>query len=276
MNAVIEQISAYCMEKPGAYESRPFGPDCICYRIMGKIFAQLSLSQKRFHVTLKCSPKMGQMYRELYPGVVVRGYHCPPVQQPYWNTINLNELSDPLVLNQMIDEAYEEVIGKLTKKERLSFKQISDFTYQDTDGENADFIKLCGCLDQMLDELVGGNAQREQYDQYNKRDAIHDVIIVYQNGEPIACGGFKLFDEDHAELKRIYVDKKVQNIGIGRELVRRLEAKAKIKGFTYAILETGKPLAAACHLYEKMGYKRIENYGPYKDMSESVCMQKKI
>jgi tRNA modification GTPase len=29
-----------------------------------------------------------------YPGKVVRGYHCPPVQQPYWNTIFLDDFPD--------------------------------------------------------------------------------------------------------------------------------------------------------------------------------------
>ena len=29
-----------------------------------------------------------------YPKKVVRGYHCPPVQQPYWNTIFLNDFPD--------------------------------------------------------------------------------------------------------------------------------------------------------------------------------------
>ena len=276
MDTIIEKIGKYCMEKRGAYESRPFGPDCICYRIMGKIFAQLSLNPRRFHVTLKCSFEMGQMYRELYPGVVVRGYHCPPVQQPYWNTIDLNELTDFAVLQQMIDEAYQEVIKKFTKKERESFNRISGFLYRDTDGEDCDFVNLCGCLDQTLEELVGGKLQRSQYNQYNKRDSIHDVIVVYQDEKPVACGSFKFYDDEHAELKRIYVTKEVQNMGIGRELIRRLEAKAKIKGFQYGILETGKPLEAACHLYEKMGYKVIDNYGQYKDMPNSICMQKKL
>ena len=50
-----------------------------------------------------------------YPEKVVRGYHCPPVQQPYWNTIFLDDFPDD-VLKDMIDLAYYTVFFKLSKK----------------------------------------------------------------------------------------------------------------------------------------------------------------
>ena len=56
----------------------------------------------------------------------------------------------------------------------------------------------------------------------------------------------------------------------------RLEADARIRNFRYAVLETGDPLVAASALYRKCGYKVIPNYGPYVNMPESVCMQKKL
>ena len=43
-----------------------------------------------------------------YPEKVVRGYHCPPVQQPYWNTIFLDDFPGD-VLKDMIDLAYDTV-----------------------------------------------------------------------------------------------------------------------------------------------------------------------
>lgn len=47
-----------------------------------------------YKVTLKCTADAGSFYRTVYPGKVVRGYHCPPVQQPYWNTIYLDDFPD--------------------------------------------------------------------------------------------------------------------------------------------------------------------------------------
>ena len=135
---------------------------------------------------------------------------------------------------------------------------------------------LCGKLDENLDELVGGKFQRQQYVQYNQRDSIHDVLVVYRDGEPVACGSFKHYDEDHVELKRIFVDKSCRGMGLGYEIVRRLEAMAKKKGYSRCILETGAPLKAACHMYEKLGYKVIPNYGQYADMPASICMERRI
>ena len=50
-----------------------------------------------------------------YPGKVVRGYYCPPVQQPYWNTIYLEDFPEDELLN-MIDLAYDTVFFKFSKK----------------------------------------------------------------------------------------------------------------------------------------------------------------
>ena len=56
-----------------------------------------------------------------YPEKVVRGYHCPPVQQPYWNTIFLDDFPDD-VLKDMIDLAYDTVFKKLSKKMQEEIK----------------------------------------------------------------------------------------------------------------------------------------------------------
>lgn len=275
-NKIIQAIEKYCLNQPGAYETRPFGKYPICYRVMGKIFAQLNPEEKFYKITLKSEPEKAIVYRTLYPGVIVRGYHCPSIQQPHWNTIDLDYFFDMEILYQMIDEAYDAVVAKFSKKAKMQLANLSELEYKDANGEDPSFVMLCNKLDHNLDELVGKSFQRTQYDQYNQRDSIHDVIVVYRNGDPIACGAFKLYDEEHAELKRLYIEPSARNIGLGKELVRRLESKAKIKGFKWCILETSKPLEASCHLYKKMGYQVIENYGQYFNMPNSICMERKI
>lgn len=275
-NKMVQAIEKYCLRQPGAYESRPFGKYPICYRVMGKIFAQLNPEKEFFKITLKCEPEKASLYRLLYPGIVVRGYHCPPVQQPYWNTVDLDVFSDMEMLLQMIDEAYASVINKFSRKAKIQLRTLTELEFRDADGDDPDFEMLCGRLEASLDELVGNTFQRGQYDKYNQRDSIHDVIVAYYKGEPVACGAFKMYDEDHAELKRIYTEPSYRNMGWGAELIRRLEAKAKIEGYKWSILETGKPLEAACHVYIKLGYKVIPNYGQYACMLNSICMERKI
>lgn len=271
-----KSIQEYCMEKPCAYETRPFGKYPICYRIAGKIFAQLNPEEEWYKITLKTNPDAADFYRRAYPDVVVRGYHCPATQQPYWNTIDLYQFEDKQMLFQMIDEAYEEIRIHLTKKEQRKLPILSEYRFVKTDGEDPEFLRLCNKLDKNLDEIVGGNIQRKEYEKYNKRDSIHDVIVVYKGNEAVACGSYKFYDEETVELKRIFTDKSVRGIGVGKELVRRLEADAKIAGYRFAVLETGKPMTEAQGLYKKLGYREIPNYGQYADMPESVCMRKKL
>ena len=104
------EIKEYCRNKAGAFETFPFGDWPICYKAGGKIFAQV-YSDK---ITLKCTRFAGELFRAQYPGVVVRGYHCPPVQQPYWNTIDLTQFPEDEVPH-MIDLAYETVVLSLPK-----------------------------------------------------------------------------------------------------------------------------------------------------------------
>ena len=107
----LSEIKAYCLSKPYAVETYPFGEYPICYKVNGKIFAQLYPDK----ITLKCTAFSGEAFRQAYPGVVVRGYHCPPVQQPYWNTVNLDKFPAG-ELPMMIDHAYETVVASFPKK----------------------------------------------------------------------------------------------------------------------------------------------------------------
>ena len=84
-------------------------------KLNGRIFAQLYPYEWDYKITLKCTVDAGEFYRSVYPGKVVRGYHCPPVQQPYWNTVHLEDFPDEELLN-MIDLAYETVLQSFSKK----------------------------------------------------------------------------------------------------------------------------------------------------------------
>lgn len=176
----------------------------------------------------------------------------------------------------MIDEAYEQVLAKLPRKERNRLPAMSGLRFVKTDGQDEAFARLCVLLDENLEEIVNGKFDRKKYVKYNQRDSIHDVIVIYREGEAVGCGAYKFYDEETVELKRIYIDKSLRGMGAGKELLRRLEADAKIAGFQYAVLETGELLEEAMGLYRKMGYKVIPNYGQYVDMPESICMGRKL
>jgi putative acetyltransferase len=105
---------------------------------------------------------------------------------------------------------------------------------------------------------------------------IHDVVLAYEDKNPIGCASFKFYDKGIAEVKRVFIKKEYRGKGVSKDIMTLLEKRAKEKGFHKLVLETGAPLVEALVLYYKMGYKVIENYGQYKDMEDSICMQKYI
>lgn len=145
-----------------------------------------------------------------------------------------------------------------------------------TDGRNPDFIRLCNQLDSTLDKMVGKAVQRDQYDLYNRLDDIHDAVLIYLEDRPVACGSFKRYNNSTAEIKRIFVREEYRGRGLSRILMEELEKKAAAEGYEKLILETGRMLIASMSLYKSVGFKVIRNYGPYENMSESVCMRKRL
>jgi putative acetyltransferase len=74
----------------------------------------------------------------------------------------------------------------------------------------------------------------------------------------------------------MYVKPQHRGQKIAASILQELEKWAGELNNTTTVLETGIRQEEAIHLYRKSGYLVIENYGPYKDMPESICMQKEI
>ena len=144
------------------------------------------------------------------------------------------------------------------------------------DGSAPDFAENCRLLDRDLDARVGKVIQRDKYTRYNRTDSISEAMVVYLDGRPVGGGAIRRYDDETAELKRVFVIPEAQGRGLGTELVSRLLAWAKELGYRRMILETGELLTESCHVYEKLGFRRIPNYGPYANMPESLCMGKDL
>lgn len=111
-------LLSYCLQKKGAYEDHPFGDNCTVVKVKKRIFAQLFMLGGEPMLTFNGDIPTGEFYRTMFPDDVKRGYHCPPVQQPYFNTVNLSGSVPDEELLRMIDGSYKYVVSKLTKKAR--------------------------------------------------------------------------------------------------------------------------------------------------------------
>ena len=141
-----------------------------------------------------------------------------------------------------------------------------------TSNAHRDFLTLTRELDVELKGIYG--SLQAVYDKHNVIDPIDTAIVGYRGDEAIACGCFKKVDTEHVEIKRLYVKPNYRRQGFSSKVLQALESWATELGYAVALLETGKKQPEAIELYRKFGYRIIANYGPYRGMENSLCMQK--
>ena len=143
-----------------------------------------------------------------------------------------------------------------------------------TTSENPDYQELIVLLDATLKILDGDD--HEFYAQFNKSDAIKNVVVFYENNQSLGCGAFKFYENKTVEIKRMYVLPEQRGKGMAGQILNELEKWAKELNYNCCVLETGIMQVEAIGLYQKAGYIVIPNYGQYQGVENSVCMQKSI
>lgn len=109
----VEKAREYCLEKKGATESMPFDTELLVMKVMGKWFAVIDLESAN-KISLKCDAERAIDLRERYAAVEA-AWHF---NKKYWNMVRLDGDVDDRLMEEMIDHSYEEVIKKLTRKQR--------------------------------------------------------------------------------------------------------------------------------------------------------------
>jgi GNAT superfamily N-acetyltransferase len=141
---------------------------------------------------------------------------------------------------------------------------------------------------ELRDEPAGGAAARVLFEQYLAlvRERVGDEdfvpgerifatedafaaadaawLVAYADGAPVGCGGLRTLSPGIGEIKRMFVAAPARGTGLGRRLLRALEARAVAAGHAHVRLLTTPVLAEACALYTAEGYveiERVENAG---------------
>lgn len=97
-----------------------------------------------------------------------------------------------------------------------------------TNSGNADFGHLISLLDKSL------------WDSYPEKDKNYwgnniiefnpNVILIYWQNKPVACGCFKKYDAGTIEIKRMFVAAEARSMGLAKKVLQELEAWAKGAG----------------------------------------------
>lgn len=128
--------------------------------------------------------------------------------------------------------------------------------FRDVSPEDAD-------LQPIIAGLFGEYAAR--YGDYFSKDAEVELTEWYwrrravyrleREGEIVATGAYKPFDEHTAEIKRIWTNKTLRQQGLAARVVQELERRAVLAGYSHIYLTTGFRQPEAVRLYLSQGYQ---------------------
>ena len=143
-----------------------------------------------------------------------------------------------------------------------------------TASDNPDFRYLVAALD--ADLALRDGAEHAFYNQYNGIVNLNRAVLAYLGSLAVGCGALKEFGHDALEVKRMYTLPEYRGRGVAGEVLRALEQWAFQEGFRRCVLETGQRQPEAIALYERHGFTRIPNFGPYVGVANSLCFEKKL
>jgi GNAT superfamily N-acetyltransferase len=85
-------------------------------------------------------------------------------------------------------------------------------------------------------------------------------VLVYDDGEAVAGGGVRRFDDGVAEIKRMFVLPSARGRGHGRRVLEALETVAAELGYRRVRLDTARSMTTAMAMYRRAGYRDIPDY----------------
>lgn len=111
----VEALREYCISKPHATESLPFGPENLVLKVGGKMFGLISLDASPASISLKCNPELAEQLRDEY-SAVTPAYH---MNKKHWNTIRMDSSIRWTQVQEWIDHSYELVWQSLPKTAKV-------------------------------------------------------------------------------------------------------------------------------------------------------------
>ena len=117
-------IDEYLMEKRGVTKDLQAEWNWIRYQIGGKMFAAICLDDKDqpYYITLKLEPMEGDFWRRQYDDIIP-GYY---MNKTHWNSVKADGAVPDELLRDLLDKAYQIVLGSLSKKKRKEILECEE------------------------------------------------------------------------------------------------------------------------------------------------------
>lgn len=117
----IEELRDYCLLLKAVDESMPFGPVALVFKVMGKVFLIVDMESDTLNFNVKCDPEKAIELREEF-SCVIPGFH---MNKKHWNTIIVDGSASRKQLESWINDSYDLVLSKLTKKQKKEYEDLA-------------------------------------------------------------------------------------------------------------------------------------------------------
>jgi predicted DNA-binding protein (MmcQ/YjbR family) len=111
----VDDVITYCMAKPGAQETYPWGDGELVCKVGGKAFAFIGLVSAT--VGLKCgaTAEVAGEWCDRYPSAITASAY---IGRYGWNSVALNGVVPVNDMHELLDTSYDAVVAKLPRTKR--------------------------------------------------------------------------------------------------------------------------------------------------------------
>ena len=114
-----QEITEYCLSKPGAVMEYPFGPEPAVFKVGGKVFATIYQKNGTTRFGMKCDPMFADLLCQQYESITLM------YKSPNWIYIlQGGDVSDDEVIFQ-VDHSYDLIVKALPRKTREQINKDS-------------------------------------------------------------------------------------------------------------------------------------------------------
>ena len=85
-------------------------------------------------------------------------------------------------------------------------------------------------------------------------DDFENLLVAELDGRVVGTIAYQRYDDETAEIKRLYVNSNCRGLGIANKLLDTIVAEIKENGYKKMYLETWKQLESGRKFYEKNGF----------------------
>jgi putative acetyltransferase len=131
------------------------------------------------------------------------------------------------------------------------------------------------------DHLIPLSPREFQFQMTVEQMAGRDTILFVArdgDGRAVGMGALKVHEGGFGEVKRMYTDPSVRGSGVGRKLLKAIEAAARDRGLHVLKLETGGTpgFEDTWAVYQRCGFSRCGVFADYPDTQYNVFYEKKL